>query len=326
MRVLVTGGAGFIGSHLVDLLLSSGHDVDVLDDLSTGRLTNLPLSNGQLNVHNGSVLDRSIVDSLIARADLVYHLAAAVGVRNILVEPVRGIHVNVDGTSHVVEACSQHGVPLLFASTSEIYGKSSRLPMHEFDDRVLGSTSVTRWWYSTSKALDEHLVLEAGRQGLPVSVVRYFNSYGPRLAETGYGSVVADFIRRALAGEPLLVHGDGSQTRCFTYVTDSARGTMAAAGAADTSGRQIFNIGSTEELSIRELAERVIQTCESTSTVSFVSPEQVYGADFEDTPRRVPDPTRAREHLGWQAETKLDDGLTRTLEWWRSANAKETRT
>ncbi|HEY8340461.1 MAG TPA: NAD-dependent epimerase/dehydratase family protein [Egibacteraceae bacterium] len=316
MRVLVTGGAGYIGSHLVDHCLRQGHEVAVLDDLSTGRISNLSGALGDIRFVHGSILDADLVTREVERADLVFHLAAAVGVRNIVESPLEGLLTNTRGTDHVLSACARHWRKVLVASTSEVYGKTTKIPMAEDDDRVLGSTTVARWSYSTAKAVDEHLALAWAQRGLPVVIVRYFNSYGPRMDPRGYGSVVATFLRQATAGEPLTVHGDGRQTRCFTYVDDTVRGTYLAATTPAAEGR-VFNIGSDVETSVLELAERVAALLGTAADVRLVPYEAHYGRGFEDTPRRVPDITRAREVLGWEPEVDLDDGLARTYEWWK---------
>ncbi|MGH9189141.1 MAG: NAD-dependent epimerase/dehydratase family protein, partial [Acidimicrobiales bacterium] len=228
MRVLVTGGAGYIGSHLVDALCDDGHEVAVLDNLSTGRIGNLSGRLDQVRFLQGSILDASLVMSEVEKSQLVFHLAAAVGVRHIVDDPLQSLLVNTQGTHNVMAACFRHWRKIVFASTSEVYGKAAKVPMREDDDRILGPTTVHRWSYATAKAIDEHLALAYAALGLPVVIVRYFNSYGPRLDERGYGSVVANFLRHSLAGSPLPVHGDGSQTRCFCYVDDTVRGTFLA--------------------------------------------------------------------------------------------------
>ena len=316
MRVLVTGGAGYIGSNLVDRLVRDGHDVAVLDDLSTGSERNLRDVRPHIDLVVGSILDATTVRRLVHGADLVYHLAAAVGVMNIVRAPLQSIVTNARGTEIVLEACAGHGTRVLIASTSEIYGKTTTMPMSEDDDRVLGSTTVSRWSYSTAKALDEHLALEHSRIGLPVSIVRYFNSYGPRLDERGYGSVVANFIRQALADEPITMHGDGSQTRCFTYVDDSVDGTIRAA-TMDAALGSVFNIGNDSEITIAELAMLVKRATGSSSDIVSVSYESRYGARFEDTKRRVPDLSRAAAVLGYRPSIALEEGMRRTLKWWR---------
>ncbi len=269
VRVLVTGGAGFIGSHLVDALCDEGADVTVLDNLTTGRDSNL---DGRARLVQGSILDADLVDKEVEAADEVFHLAAAVGVRHIVDDPLGSLRTNTRGTEHVLDACARHRRQVLLASTSEVYGKAMHVPWREDDDRVLGSTDVARWSYSTAKALDEHLALAHAKAGLPVSIVRYFNSYGPRLDERGYGSVVAKFVGQALAGEPLTVHGDGSQTRCFTYVADTVRGTLLAARTPAAIGR-VFNVGSEVETTVAELAATIVELTGSSSVIEHVSYE-----------------------------------------------------
>ena len=316
MKALVTGGAGYIGSHLVDRLISTGYEVSVLDDLSTGKLANIAHLEGKIKFHRDTILNQAMVSSLVEEADVVFHLAAAVGVGNIIAKPLESIITNARGTDVVLEACAHHGTKVVVASTSEIYGKTSKMPMSEEDDRVLGSTSVSRWSYSTAKALDEHLALEYSRSGLPVSIVRYFNSFGPRIDFKGYGSVVANFIRQALSNEPLTVHGDGEQTRCFTYIADTVEGTYLA-GTVKAAEGSVFNVGNDVEITINELAERIKAACGSTSEITHISHESRYGKSFEDTKRRVPDLTRSRNILGYAPTTSFDEGLRLTLDWWR---------
>jgi UDP-glucose 4-epimerase len=316
MRALVTGGAGYIGSHLVDRLITAGCDVAVLDDLSTGKKANLRHLDGAIEFHQDTILNESLVDELVSRADVVYHLAAAVGVANIIAKPLDSIITNARGSDVVLKACADHGTKVVLASTSEIYGKTSKMPMSEDDDRVLGSTSVFRWSYSTAKALDEHLVFEYSRLGLQASIVRYFNSYGPRLDYKGYGSVIANFIRQALAGEPLTVHGDGTQTRCFTYIADTVEGTFLAGTKCEAEG-SVFNIGNDAEITIQDLAMKIKDVSGSSSEITNVSYESRYGSSFEDTKRRVPDLTRSRQVLGYSPTVNLEDGLRLTLDWWR---------
>ncbi|MFM7963446.1 MAG: NAD-dependent epimerase/dehydratase family protein [Actinomycetota bacterium] len=319
MRVLVTGGAGYIGSHLVDRLLALGHAVTVLDDLSTGNVANLARSRSEINFVENSILNEKLVNKLVRCADTVFHLAAGVGVGNIVEKPLAALITNTRGAENVIEACVKHEKRLLLASTSEIYGKTSTMPMSEDDDRVLGSTTVPRWGYSTAKAIDEHLALAYAQHGLRMSVVRYFNSFGPRLDPRGYGSVVANLMRQALDNEPLTVHGDGTQTRCFTYIDDTVEGTLRA-GLDEKAEGIIFNIGNDHETSINDLASLVIEMTGSRSTVRHVSYEERYGKGFEDTKRRVPDVQRAADVLGFRATVELRDGLARTLQWWRQTH------
>jgi UDP-glucose 4-epimerase len=319
MRILVTGGAGYIGSHLVDRLVHLNHEVTVIDDLSTGNLANLTAVRGDIQFVEATILDADIVDTLVAGADVVFHLAAAVGVGHIIEQPLRSLMINTKGAENVIAACVKHDRKLLLASTSEIYGKTAKMPMSEDDDRVLGSTTIARWGYSTAKAIDEHLALAHAQHGLRMSIVRYFNSYGPRLDPRGYGSVVANLMRQAIDNEPLTVHGDGSQTRCFTYVDDTVEGTLRA--ALDLRGEgQIFNVGNDHETSIIDLATAIIAMTGSSSTVQHVSYEQRFGKGFEDTKRRIPDVQRARTVLDFNAGISLQDGLQRTLAWWRATH------
>lgn len=321
MRILVTGGAGFIGSNLVDLLLAEGHEVRIIDDYSTGRRENIAHLGGSVDIVEGSILDPSLLASAVAGSDLVLHLAAAVGVRNIIEQPLKSIHTNVQGTENVIEACLAADARVVLASTSEVYGKSPKIPMSEEDDCVTGPTHVSRWSYSTGKALDEHLAFAyAAERGLRMSIVRYFNTYGPRLHENGYGSVVASMIGQALAGAPITIHGDGTQTRCFGFVGDTIRGTFLA-GVVDAARDEVFNIGNPVEITILDLAERIRRACDSTSEIVYKSYDEVYGKGFEDTKRRVPDVSKAERVLGWSPTVALDDGLARTIEWWRANNA-----
>jgi len=315
MRILVTGGAGFVGSHLVDGLLAQGHSVSALDNLSTGRLENLSHLAGHaaFQLVQGDILDTGLVDRLVAGVDMVYHLAAAVGVAHVVRDPLGGLRTNVRGTENVLEACARYRRPILLASSSEVYGRSRRIPFREDGERLLGPTTVARWAYATAKAVDEHLTLAyASQEGLRVSNVRYFNAYGPRLDPQGYGSVIARFFGQALRGEPLTVHGDGNQTRCFTYIDDTVRGTILAATKDEGAG-EIFNIGSRQETSIRELAERILMITGSRSPIVLLPYEQVYGSRFEDPPRRRPSVRKAARLLGFRARIPLEEGLRRTL-------------
>jgi UDP-glucose 4-epimerase len=320
VNILVTGGAGFIGSHLVATLVRDGHRVTVVDNLSTGNLSNLTPVASDINFIEGDILNADLVESEVRRADLVYHLAAAVGVGNIMANPLESIITNTTGTEHVLRSCHRHSTRVVLASTSEIYGKTPKLPMAEDDDRILGSTAISRWSYSTSKALDEHLAFAFATEGLQVSIVRYFNSYGPHLDEKGYGSVIANFIRQARDGDPLTVHGDGLQTRCFTFVADTVRGTILA-GTKDEALGSVFNIGSNFEVSIADLARLIVDKTKSSSPITNVSYEERYGRSFEDTRRRVPSLDRARDVLGYSPTIDLSEGLDRTLAWWNLVHA-----
>ena len=319
MRVLVTGGAGYIGSHLVDRLVALDHEVTVLDNLSTGNPANLAQSSKRIRFVENSILNDRLVDKLVRRAETVFHLAAGVGVGNIVKDPLGALRTNTRGAENVIEACVKHERRLLLASTSEIYGKTSKMPMSEDDDRLLGSTTIPRWGYSTAKAIDEHLALAYAEHGLRVSVVRYFNSFGPRIDPRGYGSVIANLLRQALANEPLTVHGDGNQTRCFTYIDDTIEGTLRAGLDSRAEGK-IFNVGNDRETTINELAALIIEMTGTRSVIRRVSYEERYGKGFEDTKRRIPDVRRAEEVLGFRASVGLRDGLERTLQWWRQTH------
>ena len=318
MRILVTGGAGFIGSNLVDALMAAGHEVTVLDNLSVGKIQNIAhhLESERFHFVNDSILNLTTLDRLIRQADLIFHLAAVVGVKYVVEDPLNAIVTNVRGTENVLELAFKYWVRTIIASSSEIYGKSTEVPLREDGDRLLGPTTVGRWSYSDAKAIDEYFALAYARKGLPVTVVRYFNAYGPRLDPLGYGSVVARFFTQALKGEPLTVYDDGEQTRCFTYVADTVQGTILAATVKEAAG-QVFNIGSDRETSINELARRIKELIGSSSEIVHVPYTSAYGPHFEETRRRVPDVSRAREVLGFEAETPLEEGLRRTLEWFR---------
>jgi nucleoside-diphosphate-sugar epimerase len=315
-RVLVTGGAGFIGSHLVGWLEREGHEVTVLDDLSSGsaRLGARP-HGGAVRLVQGSILDRGLVDAAVTGVSTVFHLAAAVGVRRVVADPLGSLRTNLTGTENVLEACARHGCAVVLASSSEVYGRPHQAPMSESGERVLGPTTVARWSYAAAKAVDEHLAFAYAGQGLRASVVRYFNAYGPGIDRAGDASVLAVFLRHALAGEPIPLHGTGRQTRCFTYVSDTVRGTVLAAAVPEARG-QVFNIGTPAETSIGDLAGMIVAAVGSRSPVRRTPYEAVYGAGFEDIPRRMPDISRARQVLGWEPRVSLEEGLKRTIAWW----------
>src|SRR5436190_4237866 len=308
MRFLITGGAGFIGSHLSDLLVAQGHGVHVLDDLSTGSLENVSqLQDDPAFAYSiGSVAEADAVSGLVAEADIVVHLAAAVGVRLVVESPVRAIETNVHCTEVVLEQADRQRKPVLLASTSEVYGKSEALPFKEDGDLQLGATFRARWAYACSKAIDEFLAMAYWRErDLPITVARLFNTVGPR--QTGsYGMVVARLVGQALAGEPLTVYGDGSQTRCFCHVGDVAQALLGLLEHPGAWG-EVFNVGATYEVSILELAERVLALTGSGSEIRFVPYDEVYGAGFEDMYRRVPDTAKLRALTGWTPSRSLDD-------------------
>ncbi len=306
MRYLVTGGAGFIGSHLVDRLVERGDDVIVLDNLATGSATNLDSVADRIEFVHGSVLDAMLVDELVQRSDVVVHLAAAVGVKLVVEKPLRSLITNIRGSETILEAAHRYRAKVLLASTSEIYGKGTKVPFAEEDDRLLGSTQVARWAYSTAKAVDEILAFAYHRErGLPTIVVRLFNISGPRQTPT-YGMVIPRFVEQALAGEPLTVFGDGTQSRCFCHVDDAVEGLLQLLDRDDAVG-EVFNLGSAEEVSVADLAALVIELCGSKSEVQLIAYEDVYMAGFEDMARRVPDLSKIEKRLGWVPTRSLKD-------------------
>lgn len=315
MRVLVTGGAGFLGSHLAEAWLDRGAEVTVLDPAADLKVRHLRANPGFRAIRE-SVLNRDILEGLVAWADLVYHLAAVVGVEHYVGDPYQVLTVNINGTQEVLSAAFRHQKKVVFSSTSEIYGRSPAVPFEEDGDRVLGSTRIDRWCYATSKAAGEHLCFAFARMGLPVVVLRYFNVYGPRLDQMDRGRVVTMFMGQLLRGEPLTVIGDGAQTRTFTYVDDAVRATVAAGLVREAEG-QAINVGGEEEVAIRDLAARMIRIAGSPSRIVFVPKEAVYDRGYEDIARRVPAVRRMHELLSVRAEVGLDEGLARTIEWFK---------
>ena len=308
MKILITGGAGFIGSHLAERLISQGHSVCALDDLSTGLRANLALVEGHKDFSfiEGSVLDAPLVDRLVSEADTVFHLAAAVGVKLIMEQPSKSILTNVTGTENVLKAAIPKLTPTFIASTSEVYGKATKFPFSEGDDLTIGATVNLRWSYACAKTLDEFLTLSYVREiALPATVLRFFNTTGPR--QTGrYGMVLPNFVEAALAGRPLKVHGDGTQSRCFGHVFDVVEALMLLLDAPETRG-QVFNIGNDQEVTIRGLAERVIAATGSSSTIDLVPYSEVYPVGFEDMVRRVPDVSKLQAAIGFRPRRSLDE-------------------
>ena len=320
MRVLITGGAGFVGSHLAEALLARGDEVFVVDDLSTGSIDNIAhlKTNPKFHYTIDSVTNEPVLAELIDRCDTVVHLAAAVGVKLIVEAPVRTIETNVHGTEVVLKIANKKKKLVLIASTSEVYGKSSNVPFSEDADLVLGPTSKHRWAYACSKMIDEFLALAYWKERkLPVIIVRLFNTVGPR--QTGqYGMVVPNFVRQALAGQPITVFGDGTQSRSFTYVGDVVRAVVALINEPRAIG-QVFNIGNGKEISIRALALRIKELTGSRSQVVFIPYDQAYEAGFEDMPRRVPDISKIRALIGYEPTVELDEILTRVVESMQSS-------
>jgi len=315
MKVLITGGSGFLGSHLADAFLARGDRVTCLDMGPIQKVAHLEDNPNFVYVHD-SVLNDDMVDAQVAKADLVYHLAAVVGVEHYVADPYKVLNVNVNGTQNVLRAAHKYEKKVVFSSTSEVYGRNPKIPWSEDDDRVLGSTQIDRWCYSTSKAVGEHFCFAYAKMGLPVVVVRYFNIYGPRLDALDQGRVITIFLGQAFRGGPLTVVGDGKQTRCFTYVSDAMRATVAAGLLPEAEGG-IFNIGNDTETTILEFAELVRDSVDPNLEIKFVPQETIYGESYEDIPRRVPDITRMKTILKVEPEVTLAEGLPKTIEWFR---------
>jgi UDP-glucose 4-epimerase len=319
MRSLITGGAGFIGSHLAEALLDQGERVTVIDDLSTGCMDNIAHLKGRPGfayVLDG-IQNRAAMAELVDEADVVYHLAAAVGVRLIIERPVHTIETNVKGTELVLELAAKKRKKVLIASTSEVYGKADNLPFAEDGDLVFGPTVKNRWGYACSKAIDEFLALAYWKEKhVPVVIARFFNTVGPR--QTGqYGMVVPNFVTQALAGQPITVFGDGRQSRCFTWVGDAVRAVIALAQHPDAVGH-VFNVGSDQEITIAELASMVKDLTHSSSEVTFVSYDRAYEEGFEDMRRRIPDLRRIRELIGYEPSLDLKNILNEIIAYYRS--------
>jgi len=327
MRVLITGGAGFIGSHLATSLLAKGHQVTVIDDLSTGRFENIAHLDRCAGFRwvRGSVLQEETVAPLIDRCDVVFHLAAAVGVRLVVDAPIHTIETNVQGTDIVLRCAARRGAMVVVASTSEVYGKSAALPFREDLDLVLGPPTKRRWGYAASKLLDEFLALAYWKEHqLPTIVVRFFNCVGPRQSSR-YGMVLPNFVRQAISNAPITVHGDGSQTRSFTWVGDVVSALEALVAERRAIG-QIFNIGNDHEVSIGELALRVKAAAGSASDIQFVPYKQAYDGDFEDMPRRLPDISKLRDLVGYRPRVLLPEIIERTIDYWRQEQFVKTGT
>ncbi len=314
MRALITGGAGFIGSHLAEALLAGGHHVTVVDDLSTGRFENiahLP-DNPQFSFAIETITNETVMDRLVSECDVIFHLAAAVGVKLIVERPVHTIETNIMGTEVVLRLANRYRRKVLIASTSEVYGKGVRVPFNEDDDRVIGPTSKSRWAYAASKAVDEFLGLAYYQEkGVPVVVLRFFNTVGPR--QTGrYGMVIPRFVDWALAGEPIQVYGSGRQTRCFCNVADTIRAIIGLVEEPAAVG-EIFNIGRDQEVTIDDLAQRVKAMTGSSSEIVHVSYDQAYAPGFEDMDRRVPDISKIGRFIGWQPTLNLEQTLEQVI-------------
>jgi UDP-glucose 4-epimerase len=319
LRALITGGAGFIGSHLAETLLSEGHEVDIIDNLSTGSIRNVSHLKSQTRFKCviDTLTNEPLLAELIDRNDVIFHFAAAVGVKLIVEQPVHTIETNVHGTEVVLKHANKKRKKVVIASTSEVYGKSADVPFREDADLVMGATVKHRWAYACSKAIDEFLALAYYKErGLPVIIVRFFNTVGPR--QTGqYGMVLPSFVRQALAGEPITVFGDGTQSRSFTYVGDVVGCLMKLVKEPKAVG-QVFNIGNKEEVTILGLAEMVKARTGSSSPIEFVPYDKAYEEGFEDMPRRVPDLSKISQLVGYEPKVQLDEIITKVIEYFRT--------
>ncbi len=320
-RALITGGAGFIGSHLAERLLAEGQHVTIIDNLSTGQLANITHleSDPCFRYAIEDIRNIHVMDRLVSECDLIYHLAAAVGVQKIINEPIETIEVNIGGTEVVLKTARRYRKKVLIASTSEIYGKGVRFPFCEDDDRLMGPTTRSRWSYAASKAIDEFLALAYHKEvGLPVVIVRLFNTVGPR--QTGqYGMVVPRFVQSALANQPIRVYGDGEQQRCFCNVRDVVDAIYRLSQTPEAVG-EVFNIGSEEEVTIMELAQRVRGRAHSQSDITLVPYDEAYEAGFEDFRRRVPSTDKLYQFTGWQPVTPLDETIDQIIQYYRERN------
>jgi UDP-glucose 4-epimerase len=305
VKYLITGGAGFIGSHLAEELIARGDQVVVFDNLSTGSPMNLSGIKEKIIFQEGNILDKAVIDKLVSESDFVIHLAAALGVFNIVNKPLESLKTNLQGSEVVLESCDKHRKPVLIASTSEIYGKNDKVPLNEEDDRVIGHPLKSRWSYSEAKAVDESLAYFYYLENkLPARIVRFFNTVGPR--QVGhYGMVVPRFVSAALKNEPLSVYGSGDQIRCFCHVNDAVRALLLVMDSEKAVG-QVFNVGNNQQITIMDLAKKVIELTGSTSSIEKIAYEKAYPEGFEDMQRRVPDISKIEQVLGWSPEINLD--------------------
>lgn len=317
-KVLVTGGAGFIGSHLCESLLKKGYRMICLDNLFAGSLDNIKnfLDNPNFKFVKGDVRNKRVVGDLVKRVDIIYHLAAVVGVSVVVNYPLEDISVNTEGTSNVAQAAFKNGkTKVVFASSSEVYGKNEEAPLKEDSSlSIYGPTTVTRWAYGLGKSIGEHILQAYAEQGLPVSILRYFNTYGPRGINPRYANVIPKFIKQALAGEDITVYGDGTQKRCFCYVKDTVEATISA---DRKSNGEVINVGNDKEITIKDLAQLIKRLASSNAKVVYIPLDKIYEKRFEDTKRRVPSINKAKKILGFTPKIKFEEGLKRTIKWTR---------
>ncbi len=316
MNILITGGAGFIGSHLAEAWLEKGIEVAVIDNLFTGKIENITHleKNEKFNFIKGSITDKETIEKLVKKADIIYHLAAVVGVKLVVKEPIETIETNVEGTSIILNLANKYKKRILIASSSEIYGKNEETPLKESSDRLMGPTYISRWCYACSKAIDEFLALDYHKKyNLPVTIVRFFNTIGPRQTEH-YGMVIPQFIKQALSNKPITIYGNGKQTRCFAYVKDVVKCLIALTDKKEAEG-EIFNIGSKEEITIKELAERIKEMTNSKSELKYISYKEAFKAEFEDTKKRVPDISKLKNTIGFIPEMKLNEILKTMIDF-----------
>jgi UDP-glucose 4-epimerase len=305
VKYLITGGAGFIGSHLAEKLIARGDQIVIFDNLSTGSAVNLSGIKDKITFQEGSILDKAVIDKLVSESDFVVHLAAVLGVFNIVNKPLESLRTNLQGGEVVLEACDKYRKSVLVASTSEIYGKNDKVPLNEEDDRIIGHPLKSRWSYSEAKAVDESLAYFYYLENkLPIRIVRFFNTVGPR--QVGhYGMVVPRFVSAALKNEPLSVYGSGGQIRCFCHVNDAVRALLLVMDSEKAIG-QVFNVGNNLQITIMELAKKVIELTGSTSSIEKIAYEKAYPEGFEDMQRRVPDISKIKQVLGWTPEINLE--------------------
>jgi UDP-glucose 4-epimerase len=305
MRYFITGGAGFIGSHLTEKLLDQGHSVTVIDNLSTGKVENLLQVREKIEFIQGQILDQKLIEKLVAKSDYVVHLAAALGVLNIVSKPLESLKTNIQGTEVILEASLKFNKPVLIASTSEVYGKNDKAPLNEEDDRIIGHPLISRWSYSEAKAVDESLGYFYFREReLPVRIIRFFNTVGPRQVGQ-YGMVVPRFVSAALKNDPITVYGTGQQIRCFCHVVDAVNALQIVMSSEQAIG-QVFNVGNNQQISIMDLAKKVIEITSSKSEIKTIPYSEAYPEGFEDMQRRVPDISKIKNILGWSPEIGLD--------------------